>query len=183
MAEAARVLEFPEDVVFGAAAPAREIYAQPGAGPVELPIPRELPEQGTRTRTRTGAEADKAHGISILTLFGSVFTAALMVFVVLAHVNYNEVTNETVRLRAQLEKLTEQESKLEIAYESVIDMKEVERYAKDVLGMSAPDAGQVSIIQSVSDDKVEIINDGSKGNALRGFGSFISSLLEGFRKG
>ena len=178
-AEAARVLEYPEEFIYGSAAPAAEIFAQPGPAQAETPAPRERAAAGARAKTA----ADAAHGISVFTFFGALFIAALMTFVVLAHINYNEVTNETVRLRAQLEKLTEQESKLKIAYESVIDMKEVERYAKDVLGMSTPDTDQVSVVQTVSGDRAEIIDNGSEANALRGFASFISSLLDNFRKG
>ena len=177
MAEAARVLEFPEDAFYGTAAPAGGAYARPSAEVLDFPAPRE--ESLPRVKPETSM--DKAHGISLFVLFGSVIVAVLMVLVILAYVNYNEVTNEIVSLNAQLEKLTEQKSKLEIAYESVIDMKEVERYARDVLGMSKPDANQVSIVQTVTQDKAEIIDNGNEGNALKGFGMFISSLFDYFR--
>ena len=178
-AEAARVIEYPEDFIYGAAAPAREVYSEPWAPPADIPV---LPDESIPA-VRSEPAVSKAHGISLFTAFGAVFAAVLMIFVVLAHINLNEVTNETVRLDAQLVKLTDRESKLGIAYESVIDMKEVERYARDVLGMSKPDSNQVAIVQNNAQDKAEIIDNGNEGNALRGFGSFISSLLDYFRRG
>ena len=178
-AEAARVIEYPEDFIYGSAAPAREGFAEPWAPPAAAPVPREesIPAE------RSEPSVSKAHGISLFTAFGAVFAAILMIFVVLAHINLNELTNETVRLDSQLVKLTDKESKLEIEYESVIDMKEVERYARDVLGMSKPDVSQVAVVQSSAQDKAEIIDSGSEGNALRGFASFMSSLLDYFRRG
>ena len=178
MAEAARVLEFPDDYIAGTAAPAGEAFALPGIGPAAIPLPREeaLPA------ARPSIAIEKAHGVSLFTLFGTVLVAALMVFIVLAYINYTEVTSEIVRLSAQLDRLTEQKSKLEIEYESVIDMKEIERYARDVLGMSKPDANQVTVVQTTTQDKAEIISSGDEANALRGFGTFISSLLDYFRK-
>jgi hypothetical protein len=102
-----------------------------------------------------------------------------MVFVVLAQINYNEAASETVRLNNRLRTLTEQQRRLEIAYESVIDIEEVERYAKDVLGMSKPESDQIAIIHSVPGDRAEVIG-GSDESTLSGLGKFLSSLLEYF---
>ena len=177
--QAANIIDYPEDYLFGTAVPAGGAYAEPGLRPAEIPIPEaeRVPE------VRTIPTVSKAHAMSLFTLFGAAFAAVLMVFVVLAYVNLNEVTSESVRLDAQLDRLTDKESKLQIAYESVIDMKEVERYARDVLGMSKPDSYQTAVIQYTAQDKAEIIDNRNEGNALRGFGAFISSLLDYFRKG
>jgi hypothetical protein len=104
-----------------------------------------------------------------------------MLFVVLAQISYNEIASETVRLNAQLTELKEQERKLEISFESVIDIKEVERYARDTLGMSRPDADQVAIIQSIPIDRAVIIDSEGEEGILSGLGSFLSSLLDYFR--
>jgi len=103
-----------------------------------------------------------------------------MIFVMLAQINYNEAAGEIVHLNAQLDRLTEQQRRLEITFESVIDMKEVERYARDERGMSKPEADQVAVIHNVPADRVEIL-DGSDEGALQGLGSFVSSLLDNFR--
>jgi cell division protein FtsL len=176
-AEAARVLDFDNDFYFGSAAPAQEVYDAPAAAPEEIPIPRERTIQ--RQRARAAAAAQSVPGVSLFAVFGAILAATLMVFVVLAQINFNEAASETVRLSNRLRTLTEQQRRLEIAYESVIDIEEVERYAKDVLGMSKPEADQIAIIHSVPSDRAEVIG-GSDESTLSGLGKFLSSLLEYF---
>ncbi|MDR0490737.1 MAG: hypothetical protein LBH28_05785 [Oscillospiraceae bacterium] len=176
-AQAARVIEYAGNAAFDAAIDVGALYPEPAIEPQEIPIPAEH----TAPRTRAETATQKARGISLFSILGSIFAASLMVFVVLAQINYNEIASETARLSAQLESLTEQERRLEITFESVIDMKEVELYARDVLGMSKPDPNQISIIENSSQDKAEIIDRNDEEDALRDFGSFISSLFEYFR--
>ena len=177
MAEAARVFD---EFTYGSAAPARETYAEP-AEQFEVQSPQEILRRRERARAAAAA-AQRTPVVSVFAVFGAVIIGVLMIFAVLAQVSYNEVASETVRLNAQIRSLEEQERRLEIAFESVVDMKEVERYARDVLGMSKPEAEQVAIIQSVQSDTAEIVDNGEKESALRGFGSFISSLTEYFRR-
>ena len=175
MAQAARAIEYADDLIRYAAAGAEPAYAIPDFRPQEAPSPyvRAIPRAKPNVQAR---------GISLFAVFGGLLAAVLMVFVVLAQVSYNEVTVETSRLNSQLERLTEQERRLEIAFDSVINMKEVERYARDVLGMSKPDANQVVVFQGISQDKAEIVAHGNEGGALRDFGAFISSLFDYFRR-
>jgi len=180
-AEAARVLEYPDEYIHGSAAPAGVGYAGQGVRPAGSPMAEELSRQ--RERARAAAAAQNVPGISLFAIFGSVFAAALMVFVVLAQISYNEIASETVRLNAQFASLTEQQRRLEIVFESVIDMKEVELHARDVLGMSRPDADQIAVIHNVQRDKVEIISTSGEDDSLREFGSFLQSLLGYFRRG
>ena len=177
-AEAARVLDFPEDYVYGSAVPAVEIFEGPAYAPPETAQSGEK----AAAEVRPSATVYTASGVSLFAVFGSVFAAVLMVFVMLAQISFNEMTGEIVRLGAQLSQLNEQEKRLEIAFESVVDMKEVEMYARDVLGMSKPDPSQGAIIQSVLPDRVEIIGDDGARDTLRGLGAFISSLTEYFKR-
>ena len=177
MAEAARVLEFPDEYIYGTAIPAR----QPDAVPLPAADSPEEELQRQRERVRTAA-AQNVPGISMFAILGSVFVSILMIFTILAQISYNEVASETVRLNTQINNLAEQERLLEIAFDSVVDMKEVERYARDVLGMSKPENEQVAVIKSVQADTAEIIRDGAEANPLSGLGSFISSLTEYFKR-
>jgi len=179
-AEAARTLEYTESYFYGSAAPAREPYAEPAPRPIATPLPQERLRQ--REDAFDAEAAQKAPAISLFAVFGAVFAGILMIFVMLAQINFNAIAAETVRLNTQLGELMEQERKLSIQFESVIDMKEVERYAKDVLGMSKPDADQVAVIHAVRFDRAEIIDSGGDESALNGFGSFISSLMEYFKR-
>ena len=177
-AEAARVLDYAGGGYYGTAAPAQAPYVRPVAAPVEMPLPYEQ----ARPRYRAKAAAmQSAPSVSLFAVFGAVFAGVLMIFVVLAQISYSELANETVRMSAQLNELTEQERRLEIQFENSIDMKRVEQYARNVLGMSRPDAEQVAVIRSMPIDSAEIVDSGGDGNSLDGFASFISSLLEYFK--
>jgi len=178
-AEAARVLDFEGYYNYGSAAPARELF------PEAAPKPLETPDVQERTRQRERAKAEdlaalKAPGVSLFAIVGSLFVAALMVFVVLAQISYIEAASETVRLNAQLSALAEQQKRLEIAFESVVCMKEIEQYARDVLGMSRPESYQMALIPNKASDRAEVLSTGETGT-LRDFGSFMSSLLDYFR--
>jgi len=178
-AEAARVLDFDNEYYYGSAAPAREVIDEPSATPVEIPIPRERTLQ--RQRERAIAAAKNVPGVSLFAIIGTLIAASLMVFVMLAQINYNEAAAEAVRLNAQLLELSEQQKRLEITYESVIDMKEIERYARDVLGMSKPEADQIAIIHRMPDDMAVVIDE-SEESSLHGLGEFMSSLMKYFKQ-
>ena len=173
-AEAAKRLDYLDSAYYGSAAPAQAPYVRPGFRPEDIPVQQE--QTGVRERAKENT-AQRAPSVSLFAVFGAIFAGFLMFFVVLAQISYNEVASETVRLNAQLSELTEQERRLEIEFESVIDIKEVERYARDTLGMSKPDAGQVAVIGSMSFDSVEIFDGGNEDASTSDIGSFISSLL------
>ena len=176
-AEPARVLDYSGSGYYGSAAPAEIPFSGPMALPTDMPVYQE--ENRTWERARETA-VQSTPVVSLFALFGALLAGVLMIFVVLAQISYAELAGEKVRLNAQLAELSEQQRRLEIEFESAIDMKEIERYARDSLGMSKPETDQIAIIRSMAVDSAEIINsDGAEG-ALNGLGSFISSLLEYF---
>ena len=177
-AEAARVLDYADSGYYSTAAPAQAPYVKPSPEPAEIPIPQER----TRSRNRAKeAAAQGAQSLSVFAVFGSLFAGLLMILVVLAQISFSEIASETVRMNARLNELTEQERRLEIEFENSIDMKRIEQYARNVLGMSKPDIEQVAVIRSMPIDSAEILNSGADDtNSLSGFASFISSLLEYF---
>jgi len=178
MAEAARVLDYEDRYNYGSAAPARETFPEPDLTPQESPGAREWARQ--RERERIAEALENLPGVSVFAILGSVVITVMMIFVLLAQINYNEAVSEHARLSAQLSGLTEQQKKLEITFESVLDMKEVERYARDVLGMSKPESYQLAVVHSAASDKAEVLLT-PEGDSLRDFGSFISTLLEYFK--
>ncbi|MCL2391490.1 MAG: cell division protein FtsL [Oscillospiraceae bacterium] len=179
MAEAARVLDY-EKYNCGSAAPAKEVFVE------EVPQPLETPDSHQRARQRQNAKAaanaKNAPGVSLFAIVGMVVVSVLMIFVILAQISYNETAAESARLNAQLLTLNEQHRRLEITFESVIDMTEIERYARDVLGMTRPIASGegVIVIQSTANDRAEVLAPPDQ-DSLRDFGSFLSSLLSHFR--
>jgi len=126
------------------------------------------------------AETKTVPGISVFAVLGTLFVSVLMVFVVLAQINFNETAGETARLSAHLSDLSERHRALELAFESVIDIKEVERYARDELGMSRPDASQIVIINATPRDSATVIDNGQE-RGIQGFGEFLKSLTNYFR--
>ena len=182
MAEAARVLEFPEEYQRGTAVPvpAGTGYAEPAIRPEDIPSLEERARRSERARSAVAPQGFRM--VSLFAIFGSLLASALMVFVVLAQISYNEIAGETARLSAQFTKLEDQQRRLEITFESVIDMKEVERYARDELGMSKPDADHIAIIRNAQTDKIEVVAN-TQSDPLHEFGAFISSLLAYLKKG
>jgi hypothetical protein len=131
-------------------------------------------------RTKAFSEARAIPGISVFAVLGSLFVATLMVFVVLAQISFNETAGEAVRLNNQLIVLAERQKALELAFERAIDIKEVERFARDELGMSRPDAGQVIIINTIPRDTATVFDVGEE-RGIKGFGTFLRSLTDYFR--
>ena len=120
----------------------------------------------------------KAPSVSLFAIIGFFVVSALMIFVMLAQVNYNEVLRETARLNTHLDILKEQQRVLSITFESVINMDEIERYAKDVLGMSKPEAEQVTLLRTLPEDKVEVIYDDTNVDRWREFSGFLTFLFD-----
>jgi len=178
MAEPARVLDY-EEYTFGSAAPVREALPESAPDTHDTPIEHGRPRSMERARAAVAQQL--IPNVSLFSIFGALFVSVLMIFVMLAQINYKEVSNETVNLNAQLGGLMEQQRMLEISFESVIDLKEVERFARDELGMSKPESDQITIIRSAPRDRAMVVQGGEE-SALRGFGSFISSLFEYFRR-
>jgi len=173
-AEAARVLDYGGSSYFGSAVPAEAPYTRPVYRPDDVTA---APRERTRAQERAGVAVQNVPAVSLFAIFGVLLIGVLMVFVVLAQISYNEVAAETVRLNAQLNALSEQQKRLEIAFESVIDIKEIERYARDTLGMARPDADQGAAVRWIATDNAMIIDSTIAENETGGFSSFISSLL------
>ena len=139
------------------------------------------PNAQTKSKIVPALEAKTAPGISVFAVLGTVFVAILMVFVVLAQINFNETAAESVRLNVLITELSARHRELELSFESAVDIKEVERFARDELGMSRPDANQVIIINSSPRDTAMIMSSGEE-RGIQGFGNFLRSLTEYFRR-
>jgi len=146
------------------------------------PVKKDKTKERARRLEKVKAVADaKTYpGISVFAVLGALFVSVLMIFVVLAQVNYNETAGEAARLNAQLVELAERHRQLELAFESAIDIREVERIARDELGMSRPDAEQIIVISTTPLDTAMVVDSGEE-RGVQGFGTFLRSLTEYFR--
>lgn len=157
-----------------------------GYAPFEIPLerPQSIPTARPAVRPQTRAEqrAKAAYGISAFAVVGFLVTAVMIVFVLLAYVQYTEVSNETVQLQNQLSALSETENKLLVSYESAFNINEIEEYATTVLGMVKPTGDQIETVTTSSNDKaVVLVSDTESEGLLTGLSAFFSSLMEYFK--
>ena len=151
---------------------------------IEAP-PAERPPFKERLRVlgdvRAAVAVKRVPGISFFAAVGTLIVSFLMVLVVLAQINYNEAASESAGTNAQLRELAEKHRMLELEFERSIDIKEVERFAKDELGMSRPDAAQIILISAEPRDSATAINTEEE-HGVQGFGEFLKSLTEYFKR-
>ena len=136
-------------------------------------------EKAKVANAKTAKAEKSASRISVIAVLGTLFVAVLMVFVVLAQINFNETAAESVQLNALLIELNERHSALELSFERAVDIKEVERFARDELGMSRPNEGQMILINSVPRDTAIVVHSEQE-RGIYGFGLFLKSLTEYF---
>ncbi len=163
-------------------------YSHESAVPERVPVqkPTEKPVVKTAPkaveRTAPARRTQKSYGISLFAVTGFVVVAVMMVFVLLAHVKYNEVTAETVQLQKTLDELAAQERMLKISYEDAFDVNNVEQYATDVLGMSKPDESQISTVNSLVYDKAVVVNPENDDTYVsESMVTFLASLVAYFK--
>ncbi len=153
------------------------------AAPEKQPAQKPAARPESRPASRQAQKAQRYYGVSLFAVAGFAVVAVLMVFVVLAHVRFNEISAETVALQAQMEELTEQERKLQITYEDIFDVNEVESYATNVLGMTKPGQDQIAVISAESQDKAVIVeNSGDGSDTNENMASFLASLVSYFKQ-
>ena len=96
--------------------------------------------------------------VSPFAILGFAIAAVLLVISLMARIQFTQVSAETASLQSQLSQLTEQQSKLTIAYESALNLTDIENYAMNNLGMQKPQADQIRYISSSAQDKAEILS-------------------------
>ena len=163
--------------VHGSAAPAEQM---PGNSfPEHIYAPDAQP--AARPAAKPKNQARNTHGVSFVAVMGSIVAAVLLILVILAQISYIEVTREAAALNSELRVLSEQRRRLEIHYESVINMQAVERFARDVLGMTQPGGAAATVVLATTQDRAVIIENEQNEDRLADFGRFLSSLFDRFR--
>jgi cell division protein FtsL len=138
-----------------------------------------IPRQTAKVKTESAGKS--APAVSIFAILGTLFVSVLMVFVVLAQINFNETAAESARLNILMDELAERQRLLELSFESAVDIREVERFARDELGMSRPDARQTMVIEAAPRD-IALALDSREDRGLEGFSAFLRSLTDYFRR-
>ena len=177
MASTSAALKYASAANYGYGAAAAPEYAP------DIPRRREeeQPEAIPTARPRENARAvAQGYSISLFSIFGTALVLVMLMFVVLAHISFDTTLDQNLQLEKRLAALSMQETKLQIEFERAFDLNEIERYAIEELGMVKPAANQVSIIESAPLDRAVVLSP-EKEEGIRGFGSFLSSLLEYFK--
>ena len=134
----------------------------------EGPRPRERerthvvapPSEQTRERvnTRTKAREAKRQSVSKFAVLGGMVVGVLLLMIVLSHMQLAMISHEMVELERQMGDLREETVHLRIAHENAFGRVEVERFARDELGMVEAARGQMVFIgSSLAGDVAEII--------------------------
>jgi cell division protein FtsL len=133
-------------------------------------------------RTRAKDRREPAYKVSLFAAAGSAVAGFLILLMVLSNVRVNALSRETVELNSRLESLVAQERRLKIEYERAFDMAQVERYARDVLGMQSAGSVSTGTIDATPPDKAVVLGgEESAGGVFAELASFISSLFDYFK--
>lgn len=149
--------------------------------PLERPAPREREREKTGVRTHAHAAARARQGIPLFAITGILFSAALFVVAIMAQVQLVDISAQTVKLQSQLAELETEQSKLQIKYESVFNLTEIEEYATTKLGMQKPSADQIYYIDTSSADRAVVVAGGESSGFIDRVSDFISGIASYFR--
>ena len=141
-------------------------YDNPALYPeYEYGKPLDIP---ARPKVREEVVADTSaltrQSISPVAILGFALAAVLLVFSLMARVQFTVASDTAAQLESQINELTEQKSRLTIAYESALNLTEIEDYAINNLGMQKPHSDQVVYVNGTSKDKAVILS-GDSGNS------------------
>lgn len=121
---------------------------------VVIPAPPVVEEQtATRSKVKNG------QAISPVAVIGLMCSAVLLVFMLMARIQFTKVSDKAVALEQQLSDLKVEQTRLLIDYETVFNMTEIEDYATSVLGMQRPRDEQIYYLNSSIPDKAVIIEE------------------------
>lgn len=104
----------------------------------------------------------------------SVLTALIVTAGLFVKVELTKAIDENAVLKQELSDLNEANARLEIEYESLIDLSELEEYAKTALGMQKPESERIIQIDVEVQDKAEILKDSAKTETDK----LVSSIME-----
>ncbi|MBP5166779.1 MAG: hypothetical protein ILP09_05925 [Oscillospiraceae bacterium] len=111
-------------------------------------------------------------------MVGSLCTAVLLVLVLFSYIRLNAVSVESVQLGQEIERLQEENKRLQISYESAFRLEEVEKYAVTELGMVKAETGQVMYINNSQADRAAILGSSGAGGPAEKIVRFFRRLAE-----
>lgn len=146
-------------------------------------IERPAVKERTRTRVKVRPAARKRSLGKIMTAIGAVVAVGLIVLNLLSYAMLVEISEASSEVEARYTELQEEKAKLLVDYEKTFDMKEIENYAINVMGMMRPGADQTVELDSVRTDKavVHTVQEESDSNFFTDISNFVAALLSYFK--
>ena len=111
-------------------------------------------------------------------ILSSVLAVILLAASVVARIELTKATDKNAELNVKLNELRKENARLQIEYESSINLPELEDYAKNVLGMQKPESERIIEIYVDTSDKAIILKDGEKTEATKAVSSIMEYLSE-----
>ncbi len=143
---------------FGTAETYREErYERPRKRQVRQPEAREQAwiKEDVRSESR---EAVKRQGISPVSCLGVLCVMVLLILMLLAQIRLTDISSTAAALEDQIAALELEQDKLTVEYEKIFNLKDVEDYAVNTLGMQEPADEQIFYLTGVaSEDKAVVI--------------------------
>lgn len=161
---------------------AYQIYERPFDGSAAVqPIPAALPEEKVSPKKQKAPKAKLE--IAPLAAIGLAVVVFLLAMVLYSYVQLYEATNRAGDLRAELTAAQNETAKLRSAYESRINLDEIEARAKE-LGMNTPTAKQTVYINVAGADRAEVLQVDERSflqKALDAVSGSFRGIVEYFR--
>ena len=140
---------------------------------VPKPKPAQLPEDRPAPRPKEKQRAKLA--IAPFAAVGLLVVAVMLIMVVYSYVRLYEATSQVGELNRQLSSAQQEATKLRSAYESRIDLADVERQAKE-LGMRQPTARQTVYLNVPGADHTEVLRVDERGFLRKAYDAVTDSF-------
>ncbi len=147
----------------------------------QQPLPPELPDEIPEPQKKKLPKAKLA--IAPFAVVGMLVVMALLAMVVYGYVQFYEASNRAGELRSELSSVQVETGKLRSAYESRINLAQIEQRAKE-LGMSQPSVKQTVYLNIAGTDHTEVFRVDDRSFAQKAWDAVSSSfdgMLDYFR--
>lgn len=115
--------------------------------------------------------------VSPAAIVGSICVVVLVVLLLLAQIQLVNASNDAAALESRITELEAERDKLTAAYETTFNLKEIEDYAVNELGMQTPGEEQVYYLTNVSAaDRAVVITHEDPGLVSFGLEDILASL-------
>ena len=138
---------------------------------------REWIKEDGRTAVKTKTAAANRQGVSVFSLLGVICAIILVTMMLLAQIRLTDISSNAAALEKQIDALEVEKDKLTVEYETIFNLKDVENYAVNQLGMQEPDEEQIFYLTGVaSADKAVVVTKGETDMFSVGLADLLASV-------